>query len=69
MKTVNIIMMWVCVALGVFFIGLFAYSLIALRQIDPVMIMYVIGAILTAKIFWKRYHAAGRGKFEPKRRP
>jgi hypothetical protein len=63
MKKVNIVMMWLCVALGVFFVGLFVYSWVALRQIDPAMLVYVFGAILTAKVFWKRYH----GIAEPKK--
>jgi hypothetical protein len=43
-----------CLILAVFFIVLFVYGIFKSRQIDPVTLMYFVGAILTARVFWKR---------------
>ena len=54
MRKVNIGMMVFCLLLAVCLLGLFAYNFVANRQIDPVPLMFVLGAILTARVFWKR---------------
>jgi flagellar motor component MotA len=44
----------VCVFLGLVFVALFVHGIYVLREIHPAMLIYVVGAALTARVFWER---------------
>ncbi len=54
MHKVNIGMAVFCLLLAASILALFFYSIVVNRQIDPVMLIYAVGAVLTARVFWKR---------------
>ena len=67
MRLVNLAMMGFCVLLGAAFLALFFYDYFLLRQIDPIALVYLIGAVLTAGVFWKRAKTAPSGAKQRKR--
>ena len=56
----------VSVFLGAVFVALFVYGFVELRRLDPVILMYVVGATLTARVFWNRAKNCAATVGEPK---
>lgn len=58
MKVINEIIFWLCLMIGAFFVALFIYSCTVRRQFDPVLIMYVVGAVMAARVFRNKNRSA-----------
>ena len=69
MRKVNIGMAAFCLLLGVLFLALFFYGIVVSRQIDPVMLMCLVGIILTARVIWQRAKQSPEGGIEIKKKP
>jgi hypothetical protein len=64
MRRINIGMAWVCIGLGIVCAGFPFYDFFILRRIDPVPFIYAIGAVFTARVFWKRASMPAKAKEE-----
>jgi hypothetical protein len=54
MRKINIGMAVFCICLGVVCVGFPFYDFFVLGKIDPVPFIYAVGAVLAARVFWKR---------------